>query len=134
MPQLSSIKNLNKAEILKIKAFFCFVLLGLLFLFMAFYWSFNPIILWFIYGLWLVTFAFFWIVELRFKERPLKKALFAITYIVLQTPIHDVLNLHYMYDMAMIIEITDIPIVYGYLPHCLIQWFKTRSHKSEGRK
>jgi len=103
-----------------------FTLLALLFLILFYYFSFKPARLAAIFALWLTTFAFFKWLELHFRNRPAEKVLITLASLFLLGLAMGVLYYFYMYDWAMILQITEIPIALGYLPYSFLEWFRQR--------
>lgn len=106
-----------------------FTLLAPLFPILMCYFLFNPTRLAAIFALWITTFAFFKWLELHFRNRPAEKVLITLASLILLGLAMGVLYFFYMYDWAMILQITEIPIALGYLPHSLLEWYRQRINR-----
>ena len=106
-----------------------FTLLALLFLILFYYFSFNPARLAAIFALWLATFSFFKSLEFHFRNRPEEKVLITQASLILLGLAMGVLYFFNMYDWAMILQITEIPIAIGYLPHSLLEFYRQRINR-----
>ena len=106
-----------------------FILLALLFLILFYYFSFNLARLAAIFAFWLTTFAFFKWLEFHFRNRPAEKVLITLASLFLLGLAMGVLYYFYMYDWAMILQFTEIPIALGHLPHSLLEWYRQRINR-----